>query len=121
MKFSDRMGRVNEGIEREGAFYLFTLRLVPVFPFWLINLLMGVTNMRLVTYYWISQIGMFPATVVYVNAGKELAQIHSLKGIISPELLGSFALLGLFPIAAKRIIAFYRKRQRGPGQHSGHE
>jgi len=66
--------------------------------------------MRLVTFYWISQIGMFPATVVYVNAGKELAKVDSLKGILSPELLGSFALLGIFPLAAKRIIALYRKR-----------
>lgn len=121
MKFSDRMGRVNEGIEKEGAFYLFTLRLIPVFPFWLINLLMGVTNMRLVTYYWISQIGMFPATVVYVNAGNELAQIDSLKGIISPEVVASFALLGIFPIAAKRIIAFYRKRKSSPRLHNRHE
>jgi len=109
-KFSDKIGKVNEGIKKEGAFYLFSLRLIPIFPFWLINLVMGVTKMRLVTFYWISQIGMFPATVVYVNAGKELAKVDSLKGILSPELLGSFALLGIFPLAAKRIIALYRKR-----------
>jgi len=109
-KFSDKIGKVNEGIQKEGAFYLFSLRLIPIFPFWLINLVMGVTKMRLVTFYWISQIGMLPATIVYVNAGKELARIDSLKGIISPELLGSFALLGIFPLAAKRIIALYRKR-----------
>jgi uncharacterized membrane protein YdjX (TVP38/TMEM64 family) len=109
-KFSDKIGKVNEGIKKEGAFYLFSLRLIPIFPFWLINLLMGVTKMRLVTFYWISQIGMLPGTVVYVNAGKELARIDSLKGIISPELVVSFALLGIFPLAAKRIIALYRKR-----------
>jgi len=108
--FSDKIGKVNEGIKKEGAFYLFTLRLIPVFPFWLINLVMGVTKMRLVTFYWISQVGMFPATVVYVNAGKELARIDSLKGIISLEVLGSFALLGIFPLVAKRIIALHRKR-----------
>lgn len=109
-KFSDKIGKVNEGIQKEGAFYLFSLRLIPLFPFWLINLVMGVTKMRLVTFYWISQIGMFPATVVYVNAGKELARIESLKGIISPGLVISFALLGIFPLASKRIIAWYRKR-----------
>ena len=109
-KFSDKIGKVNEGIKKEGAFYLFSLRLIPIFPFWLINLVMGITKMRLVTFYWISQVGMLPATVVYVNAGKELARIDSLKGILSLELLGSFALLGIFPLAAKRIIALYRKR-----------
>ena len=72
---------------------------------------MGVTKMRLMTFYRISQIGMFPAPVVYVNAGKELAKIDSLEGIISPELIGSFALLGIFPLTAKRIIALYRKRK----------
>jgi uncharacterized membrane protein YdjX (TVP38/TMEM64 family) len=110
-KFGDRIARVNKGIQREGAFYLFTLRLIPVFPFWLINLAMGVTRMSLFTFYWVSQIGMFAGTIVYVNAGKELAKIDSLDGIISPRLLGSFALLGVFPIAAKKIIAWYRTRK----------
>lgn len=120
-KFSDKIGKVNEGIKNEGAFYLFTLRLIPVFPFWLINLVMGVTKIRLVTFYWISQIGMFPATVVYVNAGKELTKLDSLKGIISPELIGSFALLGIFPLTAKRIIAFYRKKKGRPWEHNREE
>jgi len=111
-KFSDKIGKINEGIKQEGAFYLFTLRLIPVFPFWLINLLMGVTKMPLGTFSWISQIGMLPATVVYVNAGKELAKVDSLKGILSPKLLVSFALLGIFPLAAKRIITLYRKSER---------
>jgi len=110
-KFGDRIAKVNEGLEREGAFYLFTLRLIPLFPFWLINLAMGVTRMRLVTFYWVSQIGMLPGTVVYVNAGKELAKIDSLKGIVSPQLLGSFVLLGVFPIAAKKGIVWYRKKK----------
>jgi uncharacterized membrane protein YdjX (TVP38/TMEM64 family) len=112
-KFGDRIARVNEGIKKEGAFYLFTLRLIPVFPFWLINLAMGLTKMRLVTFYWVSQVGMFAGTVVYVNAGKELAKIDSPRGIISPQLLGSFILLGVFPIAAKKIVAWYRAR-KGP-------
>lgn len=114
-KFGDRIAKLNEGIEKEGVFYLFTLRLIPVFPFWLINLAMGVTRMNLFTFYWVSQIGMFAGTIVYVNAGRELAKIDSLKGIMSPQLLGSFVLLGVFPIAAKRMIAWYRKR-RGPKQ-----
>jgi len=110
-RFGDRIARVNEGLEREGAFYLFTLRLIPVFPFWLINLAMGVTRMRIATFYWVSQIGMLAGTIVYVNAGKELAKIDSLRGIVSPQLLGSFVLLGVFPIAAKKIIAWYRKKK----------
>ena len=114
-KFGDRIAKVNEGMEREGAFYLFTLRLIPVFPFWLINLAMGITKIRLVTFYWVSQVGMLAGTIVYVNAGKELAKIDSLKGIISPQLLGSFVLLGVFPIAAKKIIAWYRTK-KGLGQ-----
>jgi uncharacterized membrane protein YdjX (TVP38/TMEM64 family) len=110
-KFGDRIARINEGIEREGAFYLFTLRLIPVFPFWLINLSMGLTRMRLATFYCVSQIGMLAGTVVYVNAGRELAKIDSPGGIISPQLLGSFILLGIFPIAAKKIVAWYRTRK----------
>lgn len=110
-KFGDRIAKINEGIEKEGAFYLFTLRLIPVFPFWLINLAMGVTRMKLITFYWVSQLGMIAGTVVYVNAGKELAKIDSLKGIMSPQLLGSFVLLGLFPIVAKKIVAWYRTRK----------
>jgi len=110
-RFADRIARINEGIEREGAFYLFTLRLIPVFPFWLINLAMGVTKMRLVTFYWVSQIGMLAATLVYVNAGRELAKIDSVRGILSPGLLGSFVLLGLFPIATKIMVTWLRRRK----------
>ncbi|MDA8434043.1 MAG: TVP38/TMEM64 family protein [Nitrospiraceae bacterium] len=109
-KFGGRIAKINEGIEKEGAFYLFTLRLIPVFPFWLINLAMGLTGMRLITFYWVSQIGMLAGTAVYVNAGKELGKIDSLRGIISPRLLGSFALLGIFPIAAKKIVGWCRSR-----------
>lgn len=119
-RFGDRLKTVNEGIEREGAFYLFTLRLIPVFPFWLINLIMGVTKMPLRTYYWVSQVGMFPGTLVFVNAGKELGKIESPSGIFSPGLILSFVLLGLFPITAKKLIALYKKKKykqpHGPGR-----
>jgi uncharacterized membrane protein YdjX (TVP38/TMEM64 family) len=110
--FGDRLKTVNEGIAKEGAFYLFTLRLVPVFPFWLINLVMGLTTMRLGTFYWVSQVGMLPGTIVYVNAGKELAKIHSLSGIFSPGLIISFAALGVFPIAAKKLLGLYSARKQ---------
>jgi uncharacterized membrane protein YdjX (TVP38/TMEM64 family) len=110
-RFGDRLKTVNEGIEREGAFYLFTLRLIPVFPFWLINLIMGLTKMPLRTYYWVSQTGMLPGTLVFVNAGRELGKIESLSGIFSPGLILSFALLGIFPITTKKLLAFYRERK----------
>jgi uncharacterized membrane protein YdjX (TVP38/TMEM64 family) len=109
-KFGDRLGAINEGLAREGAFYLFTMRLVPIFPFFVINLLMGLTRMPLRTFYWVSQVGMLAGTAVYVNAGKELARIDSLSGILSPSLLISFAILGLFPITVKKLMAFFRSR-----------
>ena len=113
-KFGDKLAAINEGIAKEGAFYLFSLRLVPVFPFFVINLLMGLTQMPLRTFFWVSQIGMLAGTVVYVNAGKELAEIDSLSGILSPGVLISFAILGLFPITVRRLLAFYQKRFRTP-------
>jgi len=97
-------GRFNEGIAREGAFYLFTLRLIPAVPFFALNLVMGLTPMRLATYYWVSQLGMLPATAVYVNAGAQLSRVDSLAGIASPGLLVSLALLGIFPLAVKKIM-----------------
>jgi pyruvate/2-oxoglutarate dehydrogenase complex dihydrolipoamide dehydrogenase (E3) component/uncharacterized membrane protein YdjX (TVP38/TMEM64 family) len=103
-KFGDKLKSFNAGVEKEGAFYLFTLRLVPAFPFFMINVVMGLTTMRAWTFFWVSQIGMFLGTVVYVNAGTELAKITSLKGILSPGVLGAFVLLGIFPIIAKKII-----------------
>ncbi|HEY1057120.1 MAG TPA: FAD-dependent oxidoreductase [Limnobacter sp.] len=103
-KFGNRLNAINAGVEKEGAFYLFTLRLVPVFPFFLINLLMGLTQMKAWTFFWVSQLGMFAGTVVYVNAGTELAKITSLSGILSPGLIASFVVLGFFPLAAKKII-----------------
>lgn len=111
-RFADKLKTVNEGIEKEGAFYLFTLRLIPIFPFWLINLVMGLTKMPLKKFYWVSQVGMLPGTIVFINAGKELAKIDSLSGIFSPGLLLSFALLGVFPITAKKLIALYQSRKK---------
>jgi uncharacterized membrane protein YdjX (TVP38/TMEM64 family) len=109
-KFGEKLSTINKGIESEGAFYLFSLRLVPIFPFFIINLVMGLTTMRLLTFYWVSQIGMLPGTMVYVNAGKELGQIESLAGILSPGLIISFIILGLFPITVKKGLYYYKKR-----------
>ncbi|MBU1156787.1 MAG: VTT domain-containing protein, partial [Proteobacteria bacterium] len=91
-------------------FYLFTLRLVPLFPFFVINLVMGLTKMPLRTFYWVSQIGMLPGTAVFTNAGKELGQIDSLGGILSPGLIISFVILGVFPLVVKKALAWYRRR-----------
>jgi uncharacterized membrane protein YdjX (TVP38/TMEM64 family) len=110
-RFGDRIAKVNDGIEKEGAFYLFTLRLIPAFPFWMINLAMGLTKMSLFKFYWVSQIGMLPGTMVFVNAGKELSKIDSLKGILSPGLIISFALIGIFPIVVKKLLVLYRFRK----------
>lgn len=108
-RFGDKLERINEGMEQEGGFYLFTLRLIPVFPFFVINLAMGLTRIKIATYYWVSQLGMLPGTLVYVNAGKELGKLESLAGILSPSLIFSFVLLGLFPITVKKIMARIKK------------
>jgi pyruvate/2-oxoglutarate dehydrogenase complex dihydrolipoamide dehydrogenase (E3) component/uncharacterized membrane protein YdjX (TVP38/TMEM64 family) len=110
-KFGNRLKELNAGIDKDGAFYLFTLRLVPLVPFFVINLVMGLTSMKARTFYWVSQLGMFAGTVVYVNAGTQLAKIDSLKGILSPALLGSFVLLGFFPLIAKKIVDFFKSRK----------
>jgi pyruvate/2-oxoglutarate dehydrogenase complex dihydrolipoamide dehydrogenase (E3) component/uncharacterized membrane protein YdjX (TVP38/TMEM64 family) len=110
-KFGARLADIDKGIEREGAFYLFTLRLVPIFPFFIINLLMGLTKMKAWTFYWVSQIGMLAGTLVYVNAGTQLAKITSLQGILSPGLIGSFVLLGVFPLIAKKIVDAIQARK----------
>jgi uncharacterized membrane protein YdjX (TVP38/TMEM64 family) len=104
-KFHSQIQPINEGISKEGAFYLFTLRLIPVFPFFMINLIIGVTPMKLSTFFWVSQVGMLAGTLVFVNAGKELSKIESLSGILSPNLILSFVILGLFPLITKKIIA----------------
>jgi pyruvate/2-oxoglutarate dehydrogenase complex dihydrolipoamide dehydrogenase (E3) component/uncharacterized membrane protein YdjX (TVP38/TMEM64 family) len=110
-RFGDRLKAINDGIARDGAFYLFTLRLVPVFPFFLINLLMGLTPITTRSFYWVSQVGMLAGTVVYVNAGTQLAQLSGLSGILSPDLLVSFALLGVFPLIARRVVGWVQRRR----------
>lgn len=108
-KFSDKLLEINRGIEKEGALYLFTLRLIVVFPFWLINLLMGLTPIKLGTYFWVSQLGMFPATILFVNAGTQLVKIEQVSDVLSPTVAISFALLGLFPLFAKSIPNIVRR------------
>lgn len=110
-RFGDRLKAINAGIEKDGAFYLFTLRLVPAFPFFVINLVMGLTPLRTWTFYWVSQLGMLAGTLVYVNAGTEIAKIESLSGILSPGLIISFTLLGIFPLIAKWIVGGIRARR----------
>ena len=110
-RFTSLVSDIDKGVEREGAFYLFTLRLVPLFPFFVVNLVMGLTKMAAGRFYWVSQLGMLAGTIVYVNAGTQLAQITSIKGILSPALIGSFVLLGVFPLVAKKLIDIVKSRK----------
>ena len=110
-KFGDKLQAINDGIEKEGAFYLFSLRLVPLFPFFVINLVMGLTPLKTSLYYLVSQVGMLAGTFVYVNAGTQLGQLESAGGILSPGLLISFALLGIFPLLAKRLLGIFQARK----------
>lgn len=107
-KYSKQFQKINRGIEKEGAFYLFSLRLIPIFPFFLINLLMGLTKMNTWKFYLVSQLGMLAGTAVYVNAGSQLADINSLGEIAKPEIIGTFVLLGIFPLIAKKLIDFLK-------------
>jgi len=106
-RFGHQLKEIDAGVARDGAFYLFTLRLVPLIPFFVINLLMGLTVLKTRTFYWVSQVGMLAGTLVYVNAGTQLAKLESLSGILSPALVGSFALLGVFPFIAKKIVEYF--------------
>ena len=110
-RFGDRLKALNESMAKEGQFYLFTLRLVPLFPFFLVNLLMGLTAIRTANFYWVSQVGMLAGTVVFVNAGTQLARIESLSGILSPGILMSFALLGVFPWLSRRLLGSWQRRR----------
>ncbi len=110
-RYADKLRAINAGIERDGALYLFTLRLVPLFPFFVINLLMGLTRIRAWTFYWVSQVGMLAGTIVYVNAGTQLAQISTLSGILSPGLIGAFVLLGVFPLIARKLVDAIKARR----------
>ena len=110
-RFGRRLDEINKGIEKEGAFYLFTLRLIPLVPFFVLNLLMGLSRIKTWTYAWVSQLGMLAATVVYVNAGTQLAKIDSLQSIASPALIGSFVLLGVLPLIVSKVLQFFRRRK----------
>ncbi|MBC7918562.1 MAG: FAD-dependent oxidoreductase [Rhodoferax sp.] len=110
-RFGQRLKDINQGIEKDGAFYLFTLRLVPLVPFFVINLVMGLTKMRVGVFYLVSQLGMLAGTAVYVNAGTQLSKIDSLRGLLSPALLGSFVLLAVFPWIARRVVDMVKRRQ----------
>lgn len=110
-RFGDKLKTINDGIAKDGAFYLFTLRLVPLFPFFLINLMMGLTPLRTATFYWVSQVGMLAGTLVYVNAGTQLAQLESPAGILSRGLLFSFVLLGIFPLIARSVVRRVQRRR----------
>lgn len=110
-RFAARLADIDQGVQRDGGFYLFGLRLIPVVPFFVINLAMGLTAMRAWTFYWVSQLGMLAGTAVYVNAGTQLGQIQSLKDVVSPGLLGSFVLLGLFPLMARKLMDAVQRRK----------
>ncbi|SHJ44732.1 Pyruvate/2-oxoglutarate dehydrogenase complex, dihydrolipoamide dehydrogenase (E3) component [Malonomonas rubra DSM 5091] len=110
-KFGDKLQAINRGVEKEGAFYLFSLRLVPLFPFFVINLVMGLTPLKTSLFYIVSQIGMFAGTVVYVNAGTQLGQLESAAGILSPGIIFSFVLLGIFPLVTKKILGIFQARK----------
>jgi pyruvate/2-oxoglutarate dehydrogenase complex dihydrolipoamide dehydrogenase (E3) component/uncharacterized membrane protein YdjX (TVP38/TMEM64 family) len=110
-RFGRRLDEVNKGIEKEGAFYLFSLRLIPVVPFFALNLLMGLTRIKTWTYFWVSQLGMFAGTVAYVNAGTQIAKIDSLQSILSPGLIGSFVLLGLLPLGVNKVLGMVKRRK----------
>jgi pyruvate/2-oxoglutarate dehydrogenase complex dihydrolipoamide dehydrogenase (E3) component/uncharacterized membrane protein YdjX (TVP38/TMEM64 family) len=110
-RFRERLERLNEGVARDGGFYLLSLRLVPVFPFFVINLAAALTPLRTWTFYWVSQLGMLPATVVYVNAGTQLAQVSSAGDILSPSLLGAFVLLALLPLFARGAMNWLKARR----------
>ena len=110
-RFADKLTAINRGMEEEGAFYLFTLRLVPIFPFFIINLVMGLTTIRVLTFFLVSQVGMLAGTIVYVNAGTQIAKIEQFEDILSLELILSFALLGIFPLLAKKMVDYLKKRR----------
>lgn len=110
-KFGARLKAIDDGLSKDGAFYLFTLRLIPVFPFFVINLLMGLTRIPTWTFFWVSQLGMLAGTIVFVNAGTQISKIESTAGLLSPTLIGSFVLLALFPWAARGLLVLVNRRR----------
>ncbi len=122
-RFGDRLATFNQALEREGAFYLFMLRLIPAVPFFVINVVMGLTPVKTRTYWWVSQLGMLPGTAVYVYAGSSVPNLTTLAekgaaGILSPQLLVAFALLGLLPLILKKIVQRFRPQSIQPGTDS---
>lgn len=114
-RFGDRLHIINQGIQQDGAFYVFGLRLVPVFPFFMVNIVLALTPLKVWTFYWVSQLGMLAGTMVYVNAGTQLAQLQELSDIANPFLLISFSLLGVFPIIARRALAIAKTQRKQEG------
>jgi uncharacterized membrane protein YdjX (TVP38/TMEM64 family) len=112
-KFGGSFEKINQGIEKEGGFYLFTIRMIPAFPFFLVNLVMGLTKIDTFTYMWTSMAGMFLGTAIYVNAGTQLSELESPSGIFSPTIITSFIILGLFPMLSKKLITHLRKNKNG--------
>lgn len=111
-RFARPLATINRGVAREGVYYLFLLRLIPAFPFFAINLALGLTPMRTWPYFWVSLVGMIPGTVLYVNAGVRFGQLHSLHGLLSPALIGSLVALGIFPLVVKKLVDWRRGRLR---------
>jgi uncharacterized membrane protein YdjX (TVP38/TMEM64 family) len=109
-KFADRLQAINSAFEKEGAFYLFTVRLIPAVPFFVINLVMGLTPIKTWTFYWVSQVGMLIGTLVYVNAGTQISQIESTSGLLSPSLIASFVALGVTPLVLKKVMEYIRAK-----------
>ena len=118
-RFNEKLKKINQGVEREGAFYLFTIRLIPAFPFFVVNLVMGLTPMKVWTFFFVSQIGMLAGTIVYVNAGTQLSQLESLSGILSPSIIASFVALAIFPIVSKKLIDFFKNKNKNKGKNIG--
>ena len=110
-KFGERLRAIDDGLAKDGAFYLFTLRLIPVFPFFVINLLMGLSRIKTWTFFWVSQLGMLAATIVFVNAGTQISRLESTAGLLSPTLIGSFVALAFFPWAAKALLGVVNRRR----------
>ncbi len=110
-RFADKLGAINKGVAEDGAFYLFTLRLALLFPYFVINLVMGLTPIKALTFFLVSQAGMLAGTIVYVNAGTQIAKIEQLKDIASPDLILSFVLLGIFPLLAKKTVDYLKRRK----------
>lgn len=117
-RFGRQLGSVNRGLEQDGGFYLFSVRMVPLFPFFVVNLVMGLTPIATWTFYWVSQVGMLPGTFVYVFAGTQLAGIEQMSDILSPGLIVALSLLGLFPLLARKTVGWLR-RARDPVKQGG--